>query len=60
MVWLEELARSDKHVVGLDLNEVSAGPGGDPDGVSWDAIVGARLLYRLIGCGYGVRAKSTT
>lgn len=48
MLWLEELSRSSKRVVGLDLNEVS--PGDTPDDVdSWDAIVGARLLYRLIG-----------
>ncbi|MFT6110996.1 MAG: agmatinase [Planctomycetota bacterium] len=49
MVWLEEISKSGKRVVGLDLNEVSPGPGGDPDGTSWDAIVGARVLYRLIG-----------
>ncbi|MEM9379009.1 MAG: agmatinase family protein [Planctomycetota bacterium] len=49
MVWLEALARSGKRVVGMDLVEVSAGPGGDPHGTSWDAIVGARLLYRMIG-----------
>jgi len=48
-LWLEELARSGRRVVGLDLNEVSPGPAGDPRGESWDAIVGARLLYRLIG-----------
>lgn len=49
MLWLEELARSGRRVVGLDLNEVS--PGQTPAGQdSWDAIVGARLLYRLIGC----------
>lgn len=48
-VWLEELAASDRTVVGLDLNEVSAGPAGDPEGACWDSIVGARLLYRLIG-----------
>ncbi|MBL8858625.1 MAG: agmatinase family protein [Planctomycetes bacterium] len=48
MLWLEELSRSSRRVVGLDLNEVS--PGDAPDDVdSWDAIVGARLLYRLIG-----------
>lgn len=48
MLWLEELARSGREVVGLDLNEVS--PGATPeDEDSWDAIVGARLLYRLIG-----------
>jgi agmatinase len=50
-LWLEELAASGREVVGLDLNEVNPGPAwepgrGDPD--SWDAIVGARLLYRLI------------
>lgn len=49
MIWLEELAASDRRVVGLDLNEVSPGPRGDPGGSSWDAIIGARLLYRLIG-----------
>lgn len=49
MLWLEELMRSGKRVVGLDLNEVSPGPDGDPTGEGWDAIVGARLLYRLIG-----------
>jgi len=47
-LWLEELARSGREVVGLDLNEVS--PGETPEDLdSWDAIVGARLLYRLIG-----------
>lgn len=51
MVWLDELARSEKRVIGLDLNEVSAGEGFDPEAGEdpWDAIVGARLLYRLIG-----------
>ena len=47
MLWLEELAASKKQVVGMDLNEVNPGPAGAADGV--DAIVGARLLYRLIG-----------
>jgi agmatinase len=49
LLWLETIARSGKRVVGVDLNEVSPGPDGDPDGRSWDAIVGARLLYKLIG-----------
>ena len=49
MVWLDELALSGKRIVGFDLNEVSPGPNGDPDGESWDAIVGARLLYKLVG-----------
>lgn len=48
MLWLEELSRAGKHVVGLDLNEVNPGPASD-DEDSWDAMVGARLLYRMIG-----------
>lgn len=48
MLWLEELARSKKRIVGLDLNEVSPGDA-ESETDSWDAIVGARLLYRLIG-----------
>ncbi len=52
LLWLEELAQCGKQVVGLDLNEVNPGEpdfrGGDEED-SWDAIVGARLLYRLIG-----------
>jgi agmatinase len=50
MLWLDELVHAKKRIVGLDLNEVSpGGPDVDPDVDSWDAIVGARLLYRLIG-----------
>jgi agmatinase len=51
-LWLEELAASGRQVVGLDLNEVNPGPTWEPEDAdhdSWDAIVGARLLYRLIG-----------
>lgn len=47
---LEAVCDAGKRIVGLDLNEVSPGaslPGTDPD--AWDAIVGARLLYKLIG-----------
>ena len=56
MLWLEELALSKKRIVGLDLNEVSPGPEDtDPDVDSWDAIVGARLLYRLIGAALRTR-----
>ena len=50
--WLDELVASGRRVVGLDLNEVNPGPDWDPQGADpdvWDAIVGARLLYRLIG-----------
>lgn len=58
MLWLEELARSGRRVVGLDLCEVNPGPaaGEDDDpGRSWDAAVGARLLYRLIGTALATR-----
>jgi len=48
LLWLEELGKSGRAIVGLDLNEVSPGDVG-PEEDSWDAIVGARLLYRLIG-----------
>ncbi len=54
MLWLDELSRSGRRVVGLDLVEVSPGfpaPAGD----TWDAMVGARLLYRLIGCALRTR-----
>jgi len=57
MLWLEELARSGRRVVGLDLCEVNPGPADDAReaGESWDAIVGARLLYRLIGTALATR-----
>jgi agmatinase len=61
MLWLEELARSGKRIVGLDLVEVSGGPvagastAGEDTPDPWDAIVGARLLYRLIGCALATR-----
>lgn len=40
------LAESGKRVVGFDLVEVAPRGRGD----EWDANVGARLLYKLIGC----------
>src|SRR5690606_7157725 len=42
---LERLARSGRQVIGFDLCEVAPGEAGD----EWDAIVGARLLYKLCG-----------
>jgi len=39
------VARSGRRIVGFDLAEVAPGPEGD----EWDANVGARLLYKLIG-----------
>ncbi len=40
---LRALRRAGKRIVGLDLCEVS------PGGSEWDANVGARLLYKMIG-----------
>ena len=49
MLVLRELVSSGRRIVGFDLNEV-APASQEPDAPdSWDAIVGARLLYRLIG-----------
>ena len=42
---LDAVVRSGRTIVGCDLSEVSPGPRGD----EWDANVGARLLYKLIG-----------
>lgn len=57
MVWLEALARSSRRIVGLDLNEVSPGPDWRPgDDDTWDAMVGARLLYRLVGAALAARS----
>ncbi|MDA1265366.1 MAG: arginase family protein, partial [Planctomycetota bacterium] len=55
MLWLEELVSSGRRVVGCDLCEVSPGPAGDPDGQGWDAIVGSRLLYRMLGAALATR-----
>lgn len=38
------VARSGRHIVGFDLTEVAPGPGPDD---TWDANVGARLLYQM-------------
>jgi agmatinase len=43
---LRTVVESGRRIVGLDLCEVSPGPRGD----EWDANVGARLLYKMIGC----------
>ena len=42
---LRVLAESGRRIVGFDLCEVTPGPPGD----EWDANVGARMLYKLIG-----------
>ncbi|MFC1707960.1 agmatinase family protein [Planctomycetota bacterium] len=47
---LEAVVRSGRRIVGADLTEVSPGPLCDDSELDgWDAIVGARLLYKLIG-----------
>ncbi len=43
---LVEVVDSGRCIVGCDLVEVAPGRGDD----TWDANVGARLLYKLIGC----------
>ena len=55
-LWLEEIVASGRRIVGLDLVEVAPAPN-TPDGEdSWDAIVGARLLYRLAGAALRTRS----
>jgi len=44
-ILLAALAGSGRRIVGLDLCEVAPAPGGG----KWDANVGARLLYKMIG-----------
>jgi agmatinase len=46
VTMLSVLAASGKHIVGLDLNEVAPSPS---DHDEWDANVGARLLYKMVG-----------
>lgn len=43
---LGEIVRSGRRIVGADLCEVAPHPSGDDE---WDANVGARVLYKLIG-----------
>ena len=53
MLWLQALRDSGRRIVGFDLNEVAPSDPTAP-GEGWDEIVGARLLYRLIG--YALRS----
>lgn len=48
---LRVLGKSDRIIVGFDLNEVS--PGKDTE---WDGNVGARLLFKM--CGWAVKTQS--
>ncbi|MDP6954733.1 MAG: agmatinase family protein [Planctomycetota bacterium] len=54
-LWLERLVDSGRRIVGLDLCEVSGGSAAEGGADSWDAIVGARLLYKMIGAALGSR-----
>lgn len=42
---LAAIVQSGRRIVGFDVNEVAPGPAGD----EWDANVGARILYKLVG-----------
>ena len=44
MLWLGELARSGRRIVGFDLCEVAGGPEDEPD--RWDAVVGNPALLQ--------------
>jgi len=48
MLWLGALVDSGRRIIGFDLTEV-APTNSERLGEGWDEIVGARLLYRLIG-----------
>src|SRR5206468_706031 len=50
---LRVLVESGRRIVGLDVNEVAPGADGD----EWDANVGARLLYKMIG--WALRSRSS-
>ena len=52
------LAASGRRVVGMDLVEVAPDPQVPGDQDSFDAIVGARLLYRMAGCAITSRRAS--
>jgi agmatinase len=54
MAVIEAVARSGRTIVGFDLNEVAPGPDDE-----WDANVGARVLYKLIGWTLVSRGLST-
>jgi agmatinase len=55
LLWIEALVASGRRIVGLDLCEVSPGEGEPSEEDAWDAVVGARLLYKLIGAALASR-----
>ena len=54
---LDEVSRA-RRIVSFDLCEVSPGPLGVTEEDAWDAIVGARLLYKLCGAAVVSRMRS--
>ncbi|RLB57150.1 MAG: arginase [Deltaproteobacteria bacterium] len=56
---IREVAESGRRIVGFDLVEVAPNPSGDAGDESdeWDANVGMRILYKLIG--WALRSQST-
>lgn len=52
---LQAIAESGRRVIGFDLVEVAPGVEGD----EWDANVGARMLYKLMGCALHSHARLT-
>lgn len=57
---LEALGKSGKRIIGMDLCEVTPTPAhtGQLPGETWDAIVGARVLFKMIG--WAAWQKSTS
>jgi len=51
---LRAVVASGRRIVGFDLCEVGPGPAGD----EWDANVGARVLYQLIG--WALRSRTSS
>lgn len=51
---LKKVVESGRTIVGFDLVEVAPGPDGD----EWDANVGARVLYKLIGATLASRDRA--
>jgi agmatinase len=47
-LWIDAVRASGRRLVGADLVEVSPGPAPDPATDTWDAMVGARLLHRIL------------
>ena len=55
LLWIGGVVDSGRRIVGFDLCEVGPGEAPQTDTDGWDAIVGARLLYKLIGAAVASR-----